>query len=423
MSNKKRLFLLALTAALALSGCGGKKEPAPEADEPTPSDSSQLEVITDDKEEAETEQGTEDMSEISEALSPITPSDYLVKNVSDYITLGSLDGLTATQTAYEITDEMVQERVEEELYLYSEEKEVEKAADGDTVYVTITSSVQGGEVSEPEDTYFVIGDEDYGAEFDAQLIGAAAGDELKFSISYVDDAWFDEWNGKTVNFEVSVTGVYETVVPEYTDDFVTTNTGFASKDEFEEALRETIEDEYTQDSYSETINALFQDVIDRSTFNGYPEELYASCEDEIISYYAMFLGTDDRDAILDSLGITKEDLESDVLNTVNLRLVICALCEQEGIEVTEDEYVSEITADAEEYGYVSAVEYEEDNTRETLVWNLYQNKAAEYLYDHAEITPVEATEEDLYGDFIELETEEETSGADEVYAAEFTVEE
>ena len=26
MSNKKRLFLLALTAALALSGCGGKKE-------------------------------------------------------------------------------------------------------------------------------------------------------------------------------------------------------------------------------------------------------------------------------------------------------------------------------------------------------------------------------------------------------------
>lgn len=408
MSRKKIFFLLALTAALTLSGCGDKKESEPA--QPAPSNEATAE--------------TEEASEASETIEPITPSDYLVKNVSDYITLASLDNLSATQVTYEITDEMLQERLEEELYMYSEDVEAEKAAEGDTVYADVTSSVQGVEDSEStESSYFVIGDEDYGKEFDDQLLGKSVGDELSFSISYDDDAWYEEWAGHTVDFKVTVTGVFETVVPEYNDSFVTENTEYSSKEEYENALRESMEEEYTQDSYSETIDSLFRSVMEQSSFSGYPQDLYDYCEQEIISYYGQFIGSDDRNEILESLGLTEDDLKADILDSVNLRLTISAICESQGLEVSEDDYLSEVTSSAELYGYLSPAEYEEVNLRESIVWSLYQDKAAEFLYGKAEITPVEASAEDLYSYGDEFETEEETFSEDEIFAAELETEE
>ena len=193
MSNKKLFLLIALTSAVTLSGCGKKDA---ETEQPAPS-----------KEEAQ----TEEVSEPVEELAAITPSDYLVKDASKYVTLASLDGLAAEQSIYEVTDEMVQDRVEEERYMYSEEVDKDKAEEGDTVYADVSYSVQDSDDSESdESTYFIIGDEDYGAEFDAQLLGKSTGDEMSFSVSYDDDTWYEEWSGKTVDFTVKVTGVYQT---------------------------------------------------------------------------------------------------------------------------------------------------------------------------------------------------------------------
>ena len=47
------------------------------------------------------------------ALDPITPSDYLVKNASDYVTIGDYSDVEVTKYTYEITDDMVQEEIQE----------------------------------------------------------------------------------------------------------------------------------------------------------------------------------------------------------------------------------------------------------------------------------------------------------------------
>lgn len=376
MFHKKSLILIAMTAAVAMTGCGGKKEPETEAPAPAAEDAQ-----TDVSDEA---------AGSTAGLDPITPSDYLVENVSDYITLGDLSNLSADQPVYTVTDEMVQDRIQDDLYAYSDENEVEKAAEGNTVYADVSSSVSGSDsAEEPESTFFTIGDADYGEEFDQKLIGTSVGDELSFSITYGDDAWYDEWVDQTVDFQVTITGVYETVIPEYDDSFVSEYTDYETKDEYEDSIRESLQSEYDENSYTETVNTLFQAAMDASTYNGYPEELYTLCENELLSYYGQFLGETEPSAVLDALGLTQEDLDSDILNSVNLRLLTAALCEQEGLELTEDEYVSEVTADAEAYGYLDAAEYESANGRESIVWNLYENKAAEYLYDNATITPVE----------------------------------
>lgn len=391
MFNRKLFLLLALTAAVTMAGCGKKDDNKTDAPDQA----------------AVEDAGDEEMSEDEDALDPITPSDYLVKNVSDYITLGSLDDLTATQTTYEVTDEMVQERIQDELYTYSEEKEVEKAAEGNIVYADVTFTVQGAENAEEESgdedsdntesTYFTIGDEDYGEEFDQKLIGVSAGDELNFSITYGDDddTWYEEWINHTVDFEVSVTGVYETVVPEYDDAFVTENTDFDTKEDYEAYIRETIQSEYDEEGYSETVNTLFESAMDECSYNGYPKDLYSACESEVLSYYGQFIGETDPDAIKEALDLSDDDLKEEVLDTVNRRLLITAICEDQSLELTEDEYVEWVTEDAEAYGFTSASEFEAVSGREQIVWSLYENMVAEYLYDRAEITTVEGDAEDL----------------------------
>lgn len=346
MKKTYRYLMLALAGTAILSGCG-KKDDDKHADETEASVSTEAADVTDTETETETE--TE-----SRTLQSITPSDYLVKNASDYVTLGSYDGIEIVQYTYDITDEMVQEQIDAARQdAATEEEKSDPSTTGDIVYVTLKSSVKDvADSEESEDTYFTIGDADYGEYFDAALTGVSTGDEKTFSIDFDDDFWIDTWAGHTVNFDATVTQVTQLLVPDYDDDFLATYTDYTTKEDYEASIRSALEDEYTQTSYSDAIAELFQAAEAATTFNGYPQELYDSCKEDVLSAYTVFAGDDDTsiDDILDAFGITDADIDSETLDEVNHRLLISAYCEQNKLEVTEDEYVSFVTDNAAYYG-------------------------------------------------------------------------
>ena len=77
-----------------------------------------------------------DDAEEEAALDPITPSEYLVQNASDYVTLGDYDGVEVTRYTYEITDDMVQDEIQEELADASDEQSTNAPSeDGNIVYM------------------------------------------------------------------------------------------------------------------------------------------------------------------------------------------------------------------------------------------------------------------------------------------------
>ena len=409
MHSKRVLLLLGLIAAVSVAGCGNQAE-----------DSSDAELTTSAPEASADEDAViaeeETSSQAEASLDPITPSDYLIEDVSDYVTLGEITGIPVTQYTYEITDDMVQERVDLEVSAYDEEIEVDRASqEGDVVYIDLTSAVAGDAESEyAESTYITLGDEEYGADFDQELLGASAGDTLEFSITFGDDIWMEDWMGQTVDFTVDVTSVCEIQSPEYNDTFVSENTEYSTTEEFESALRDTLADEYAETSLMDTVESLFQTVESEAVFSGYPQELYDLCKEETLSFYAAFAGTSDEQEIYDLFGLTEDDMDAEVLTTVNRRLIVSSICEQAGLEVTEEEYISYVTDYAEYYGYDSAADFEADNTRETLVWSRYETKAGDYLYENADITeePYSEDEDLSLEDFeIELEAEEDTETA------------
>jgi trigger factor len=407
--NRKKLFaLLGLTVVLTVTGCGKKEtDTAPAATEAAV----QTETTASDDEAADADADIEEEStdtESSDTLDPITPSDYLIANISDYVTPGELTGLEVTQYNYEITDDMIQEQIDSELTYAAEENEVDRASEsGDIVYVELTSSISGEEDSESmESTYFQLGDEEYGADFDQQLTGVTAGETQTFSITFGDDIWVDEWVGQTVDFTAEITSVCEQVIPEYNDDFVSEYTDYSTTAEYEAALRDSLTEEMAESSQYDAIESLFDSAVEVSVFAGYPQELYDSSKAELLEFYSIFTGTTDEEDICELFDITAEELDEEILDTVNRRLLISAICEENGLEITEEEYVQYVTEYAESYGYDSAADFEADNSRESLVWSLFEAKAGDYLYENANITE-ETADMDDYDIDDEMELDEE----------------
>lgn len=374
MNKIRCTSLLGLAVAAALTGCGTHKA---ESQTETEVSSTVSDDLILDYEETE--------SEVS--LAPITPSDYLVSDAADYLTLGTVEGLPVTQYLYDITDDMVQESVRTDLQMSSIETEVERAAaDGDTIYVNLTSTVEGSSDSYTESTYFDLGIEEYGAAFDQELIGLSAGDTKTFSISFDDSAIMEEWMNQTVTFTVTVTSVCEVSEPEYTDAYVQEFFGYDTIEEYEEDLKNYMEEEYADISYSDTITTLLDEAASQSVFNGCPQELYDACKEETLAFYTDYTDTETLEEIYDMFGLTEEDLETEILDLVNRRLLVSLICQEKGIEVTSEDYMSYTEEYAAYYGYDNAASFEADYGRSSIVWTLYESAAGAFLYDTAQIT-------------------------------------
>ena len=418
---KKRYLLAAIAAMTMLAGCGDdsskdtKEQTTQEtADNKEAEDGDEMEALDEDSSQDEVEDMTNEDGEVIDAeeedvqLDPITPSDYLVKNVDDYVKLGDYDGIEVTKYTYEITDDMVQEEIQEELTDAGEEASTDAPSeDGDTVYLNLTSKVEGeDEDSEPEETLVTLGQEEYGADFDKELTGVSTGDTNEFSITFGDDIWEESWIGKKVDFTAEVTDVTRTDIPEYTDDYVKENCGYDSKEEYEAAVKEYLESSYEDQSYYDEIEAMMTECLNRTEFSGYPDDLFESCKEEAMSTYSMFAGEDgDISDVLDMFGITEDDIKSEAENLVNRRLFISAYAQANDITVTEEEYMDYVKETADYYGE-NAADFEEMYTRATIVNALYEDKVTAKILESAKVTETPYTGEDAEDDLSEDDTVE-----------------
>ena len=407
---KKRYVLAALAAMVVLAGCGGKASTDNTDTQNTQDaqdDSAAASMDDDELSELDPEfsqdlESNEEIDAVDDteetALDPITPSDYLVKNASDYVTIGDYSDVEVTKYTYEITDDMVQEEIQEELESYSEEESTNAPSeDGNIVYMNLTATVDG-EAGDEEETFIILGQEEYGAEFDEKLTGVSAGDQLDFSVIYGDDTWQEDWQGKNVDFKVEVTDVTKSNTPEYNDDYVKNNTDYDTKADYEAAVKEYLQQSYDEQSTYDAEEELITACVAKTEFTGeYPDALFESCKEEVLSGYTMFMedGEEVSD-VLEMFGVSESDIEEEAKNLVNRRLFIAAYVQANNVEVTEEEYVDYVKEYAAYYGETAA-DFEALYTRETIVNALYESKVTGLLMEQAKVTEVPYTA-DTYGD-------------------------
>jgi trigger factor len=339
-------------------------------------------------------------------------------NVDDYITLGQYKGIEAEQEVYEVTDDDIEEAIESEL---TEEVEIDREfVKGDYVNIDITATIDDSYVEDLsyEDYDICIGDNDYVSDLDDALIGKTVGSTFNVTTKDIGEL-DDSYEGETVDLYVVVNSgtAYET--NELTEEYVQENYGYDTIDEFREAIKENLEEEYENDNKLTMEESVWEIVVDNATMKGYPEDLYeevsetsySSLEEEaeawgleLTEYLEMFYEVDE-DGLEDFLNEYYED-------EVKSELVLRAIVKKENLEVTDEKYAELIDDYLYSYDYDSQEDFEDDYGVDAIKDAMLMDVVYEFLGDNAKVTYVEAEDEDL--DSEELDLEDTDSDTEEI---------
>ena len=370
---------------------------------------------------------------------PSTESDVvsgiLIDKASSYVTLGEYNGLEVERITYTVTDYDVDTEIESRLSAVADYEEINGPAEfGDMIGMKLTITPAESEPEDYDNYVLELGAEEFDLRLDEAIEGRSVGESLSLTIPFEEDTWVEEWAGKDVTFDITISTITRAKVPELTDEYAKTSLGYDTADEYRAAIREELEKNYKESADIDAMETLLTDAVDNCTFSGYPEDLFTYLSEQRKTEYESFAKMMGMtiDEFYKEYMMTDEDVQNEVLTEVNRRLFISALCEKEDLTLTQDEYNSRLSVIAQSYGYSSAEDLASMVDAEDLLWEVYGQVAGEFLLGKAKVTDIvmDYTEEDL-GVFMDMEGESEVyidgSDADvfddEVYDADSETEE
>ena len=272
-----------------------------------------------------------------------------LKFVAEVITkpevqLGNYKGLKLKRTKVQVTEEMIQEALEEvrkDLARY--EPTDEPAQEGDRVRVRYQVLEEGKEPSEQwQSGTFVAGAPDWTPPLPQKLVGKRRGEEGNFTFTYPDDYHNRLLAGKTFRIMFAVEGVLRQILPDLTDEVVQEELGLESVEALKEELKRELESRLRRAARSsERVQA--EDALLQQCQVTLPNALVERFANEVANETENSLRQQglSLEVWLDLQGKTldeyRNELRADAERTLKLRFILEAIAEREGITVSDEE--------------------------------------------------------------------------------------
>lgn len=383
---KKRAIMISMLLVMALSVTGCSQKTATK-DKDTKTEET---AKTDDAEETESD-NTEDTSEDT----PTTAELMAGINVEKCVTLGDYKGVTVEKTIQSVTDEDVQNEIDNALANYP--VEVDQAAkEGDTVNIDYVGKIDGEEFDGGSDqgADLKLGSGKFIDGFEDGLIGARKGETRTLNLTFPED-YTQDLAGKAVEFTVTVNAVKEPL-SEPTDQWVADNIeGYDNIADYKAGIRSEQEESNEQTAENQVRYAAWTQVIDNCTINEYPEtlvEVGKKLYEQQVETYAKYAGME-LDAYIESSGLTQEEYQSNMeeygKNVAAQALVCQAICDKEGFAIGDDDYQKALQDMLTEYGCTEdelIQTYGQDNVEQSIMLNRVSN----LILENANVTEVQA---------------------------------
>lgn len=325
----------------------------------------------------------------NQAEKQIDVSDY---KADDIVQLGKYKGIAVSLTP---SEEDIQSEIDSFLQEYAVyEQKKGTAEDGDMVYAKVSPKVDGKkiEVAEEED-YFELGSNMYLSGIEDTLIGMKTGQTKKVKIK-VPKGYYgnDSIDGKEAEYQIDLEYICgETILPEYTDDFVKSTTEYSTVEEHTKALAENLMEENDTDKKEMAWNQVLE--ASKVSEKDYPESLLEQQREEILQgYYDMaVLNGSTRDEVFQQFGCKDEkefvdtQLEEAARDGAKDILVSEAIAIKENITYTDKEYEKFRDQDYEENRdlYKSKENYEKKNEA-YLKHTVLMEKVKSFIDKHAQ---------------------------------------
>ena len=295
-------------------------------------------------------------------------------------TLSKLPKLNQTVEVESITptEDEINEQIERIKLQFGEVEKVERPSKAsDYLLVNISSIENGIEVKEfnYQDYLYELGSKLLTPSMDSKLEGVSSGAIIKFN----DD--IPSLGKSNVEITVLVKEIKQKVIPELTDEWVSSVTEFDTVKEMNEELVKNIEDAKKRQVANQYQGLLTSKIIDESKLE-LPEQLIIAEMDSILQNFMNELKQNNIkiEDYLNMTGLTEETLQEDLKNqaTRNLSMVVILdkVAEEEELKLDEKEvqYIDEYIESLDEGDQVQAASRRLNLESESL-----RNKAMIYV--------------------------------------------
>lgn len=306
--------------------------------------------------------------------------------------LGQYEGIKLPKLDDSVSDEEVELYVKETLRNGTESSHLTEGvvSDVDVAIVNYLAKVDGKTVQNEKD-YSVDMLTSTNKVFTEALLGVEIGTKVKFTHSYEEDESLGELSGKTVDYVVKVKSVNHFELPEITDEYAQANLEADSKDAYYAQVRSSLESDRLETNHAKVYNAAYQTILSNSQFDRIPaNEEEKIIQDTIAKYQAQadaagqdietFVSTNFAMEYPDFLESVKSQVEETLMDSIIWDSVASAA----GISLTPEEYEQKALSMAQQNGFDTIEEFEEQNGAASLKNEVMHNEAVNYVVDHAE---------------------------------------
>jgi trigger factor len=264
--------------------------------------------------------------------------------------LGEYKGLEVEKAGSEVPDEVIDREIDRMLDANSSLEVVDRAAEeGDLVLVDFVGSLDGVEFEggSANDHTIEIGSGQLIDDFEEQIIGAKAGDEVAVNVNFPEDYGAAELAGQNADFAVTVKEVRVKQMPEADDDFASEASEFDTLEELRADIATKLGESVDQRIEQEFRMAAVDAAVKNAKV-GIPEDILRARGEERWDRVERQMAAQgmNPDTYLQMQGKTREEIIDESLDDADQEIrreaVLVAVADAEGVEVTDEEMAEEL---------------------------------------------------------------------------------
>lgn len=310
--------------------------------------------------------------------------------------LGKIEGLELSIPDFQVTDEDVNNKLEDIRSRYAEivEKTEEPAEIGDTVHIDFEGFLDGEAFPGGKDTDYPLelGSGTFIPGFEEQLVGLKAGESKDVSLTFPEDYHAEDLAGKDTLFKVNVKKIETKKLRDLDDEFVQEVSQFETLTELRDDIKTSLEK--TADARKQEF--IKQGLIDQalenceipvadSMVNQQLETMVAQFEQRMTSQglsleqYFQFTGNTPENF--------NNQIRPDAEKIVKTKFLLEKIVQEKGFIISDEELNKQIEDVAKDMG----VEFEKaketlGELKDNMIAGMKLDKAVQYLEDNAIIT-------------------------------------
>ena len=306
------------------------------------------------------------------------------------VTLGKYMGVTVTKIDTSVSDDEVAEALEQQRNNNARTISVtdRPVAVGDTAVIDFEGFVDGVafEGGKGENHPLEIGSHTFIDNFEDQLVGKNAGDEVEVNVTFPEQYQAENLAGKPAVFKCKLHEIKGKELPNVDDEFVKDVSEFDTLEEYKADVKKHLEEKKENEAKRTKEDEAVQKIIDKSKMD-IPEAMIDTQCETMIEEFAQRIAQSglSMDQYLQFSGLTvdglKEQVRPEALSRIQASLVLEQIAKDENIEVSDDDVNAEIEKMAASYGMEAdkLKEYMGDAEKESMKKDLAINKAVELV--------------------------------------------